>query len=89
MDVEPGMLLEPCLDGGMLVRCIVITDQVQVFVFWCFSIDLAQEFQPFRVAMALLALTDHGAVEGIECGKKCGCAMTFVVMGHRRGAALL
>ena len=39
--------------------------------------------------MTLLALTDHGPVEGIECGKKCGCAMTFVVMGHRRGASFL
>ena len=89
MDVEPGMLLEPGLDGAVFVRSIVVADEVQVFVFRCFPIDLAQELQPFRVAMALLALTDHGAVEGIECGKKCGCAMTFVVMGHRRGAALL
>ena len=89
MHVEPGMLFEPGFDAGVFVRSIVVADQVQRFVFRCFPIDLTQELQPFRVAMALLALTDHGAVEGIECGKKCGCAMTFVVMGHRRGASLL
>ncbi len=76
MNVESGMFLEPCLDGGMLVRSIVVADEVQLFVFRRFPVDLTQELQPFRVAMALLALTDHGAVEGIECGKECCGAMT-------------
>ena len=69
MDVEPGMFLEPGLDGAVFVRSIVVADEVQVFVFRCFPIDLTQELQPFGVAMTLLALTDHGDVEGIERGK--------------------
>ena len=89
MHVEPGMFLEPGFNGGMLVRSIVVADEVQVFVFRCFPVDLAQELQPFGVAMTLLALTDHGDVEGIERGKERRRAMTFVVMGHRRGASLL
>ena len=89
MDVEPGMFFEPCFDAGVFVRGIVVADQVQRFVFRRFPIDLTQELQPLRVAMALLALTDHRAVESIERGKERRRAMTFVVMGHRRGASLL
>ena len=53
MYVEPGMLLEPCLDACVLVRGIVIADQVQVFVFGRFPINLAQELEPSRVATGI------------------------------------
>ena len=42
--VEARMLLQPRLHVGMLVCGIVVGDQVQRFIFRCFSVDFRQEF---------------------------------------------
>ena len=39
--------------------------------------------------MALHVATDDGAVEDVEGGKRCGCAVPLIVVGHGPGAAQL
>lgn len=83
--MKTRVLGQPSLDLGMLVRGVVITNQVQRFVLGRFPLDLAQEFQPLGGAMPSLALANHVAIQDIESGKQCsGTVVTLVVMGHRR-----
>lgn len=44
MNVKSRVPLEPSLYLRMLVRCVVVNDQVQGEVGWCFKIDLLEEF---------------------------------------------
>ena len=46
MHMETGMLLEPTQDLRVLVRRIVIDDQVQRQIFGGFLVDVFEEFQP-------------------------------------------
>ena len=50
------MFLQPLLHIGMLVRGIVVDDQMQRFILGCFAVNFLQKLQPFDVAMPLLAL---------------------------------
>ena len=54
---------------GMLVRGIVVCDQVQRFILGRFAVDSLQEFQPLVMAVALSALGDRCSVQYIERGK--------------------
>jgi hypothetical protein len=49
------VFFKPCLHVRMLVRGVVVADQVQCLALGRFAIDLAQKAQPLGVAMALLA----------------------------------
>ena len=42
MDVEAGVFLQPLLDLGMLVGGVIVTDQMQGFIFRRFPVDLAR-----------------------------------------------
>ena len=88
MHMKARMSGKPGLHLGMLVCGIVITDEMKLFVFWCFAVDLAEERQPLRMAVALLALADDLTVQHAQGGKQ-GCgAVTLVIMGHRAHPAL-
>ncbi len=89
MDVKARMLLQPRLDLGMLVRGVVVADQVQLLVLGRLAVDLAQEVEPFDMAMALRATGNHGAVQRTHRGKQRGRAVALVVVGHRLRPALL
>ena len=78
--VEPRMLGQPCLHDWMLVRGVVVGDQVQRFVLGRLAIDLAQELQPLGVTMALLALSDDLTVQHVERGEQRGRAVALVVV---------
>ena len=56
VDVEARIFLLSLPNLGMLMRGIVVTDQMQFLVPGCLCVDLAQEPQPLGVAVALLAL---------------------------------
>ena len=57
------------MQARMFVRGVVIGDQMQRFVFGRLAIDLAQQFEPFDVAVTLLALGNDLPVQHVECGK--------------------
>ena len=58
MDMETWMVPQPRLDRGMLVRRVVVADQMQGFVLGCFTINLAQKVEPFGMLVALGAAGD-------------------------------
>ena len=51
MHMKPRMFLQPLLDVGMLVRCMVVADQMQYFILGCFPVNLTQEIEPFAVVV--------------------------------------
>ena len=63
MDGEARMFFEPFFDLGMLVRGVIVADQVQLFSFRRLTVDLAQECQPFGVAVALVTTGDDRTVQ--------------------------
>ena len=74
MHMEPRVRGQPLLDLRMLVRGVVVADQMKGLVLRRFPVDLAQEIKPLAMTMALLAARDDRAVEGIHRGKQGGGA---------------
>ena len=58
VNVETFVSLEPSLHLRMLVRRVVVHDQVQVEFRWCFPVDFLQELQPFLVSVLRHAFGD-------------------------------
>jgi hypothetical protein len=80
MEMEPGMPLEPGADLGMLVRRIIVDDQVEFPPGWGFSVDLIEEADEFLMPMARHALADHLALQDVECGEQRRRAVALVIM---------
>lgn len=89
MHDEAGMLSQPFLDLGMLMRGVVVGDQMQRLILGRLAVDLFQELQPLGAGMSLLALTDDLSIEHVERGEQCDCAIALVVVGHGACASLL
>ena len=53
----------------MLVRGVVVGDQMQRLALGRLAVDLAQELQPLGVRMALLSLADDLSIEHVERGE--------------------
>jgi hypothetical protein len=83
------MFLQPLPDLGVLVSGVIVTDQMQGFVFGCFPVDLTQKRQPFAVPMMGLTLGNDLAVQNIQRSEQCGSTVAFVIMSHGRGAPFL
>lgn len=69
MHMKPRMALEPPLHLGVLMRRIIIGDEMQGFVLWRLGINHPQEGQPLRVAMARETRGDHFPFHNIQ-GRK-------------------
>ena len=69
MQVKSLMPLDPVLNLGMLVRAIVVHDQMQVHPFRSVSVHLPEKFQKFFVPMTIKARADYGAIQHIERGE--------------------
>ena len=54
VEVEAGVALEPSLDLGVLVRCVVVDDEMQIEQFGGVAVDGAQEAQEFLMAWRLM-----------------------------------
>ena len=79
--MEARIPLEPGLDARVLVRPIVIHDQVQIQPGWRISIDVLQEANKFLMAMAGHAIPNDLAIEHAERGKQGRCAIAYIVVG--------
>src|SRR4030081_2068992 len=66
VQVKSLMSYNPLLDLRMLVRGIVIDDQMQVHAGGSISVHLAEKLQKFLVPMPIKARANHGAIEHIE-----------------------
>ena len=74
MDAIARMAREPGFDLGMLMRRVVVSDQVQFKVGRNVSIEMLQKAQEFLVAMARLALGDDPPVDDVERREERGSA---------------
>src|SRR5437016_1983161 len=54
VDMEPWMALQPALNGGMLMRRVVVHDQMQLLAVGCGIVIEAQEAKPFLMPVTLL-----------------------------------
>src|ERR1700739_5059926 len=89
MHVKSRVPGQPCFHLGVLVGCIVVSDQMQLLVLKRVAIDLAQEAQPLLVTMFRLALANDSPIERVHRGKQRRHTMALIVMGPRLSAASL
>ena len=59
VQVKARMTREPGFDSGMLVRAVVIDDQVHVEIPGNFALDVTQESEELLMSVARLALGNH------------------------------
>ena len=69
--MEAAVFSKPTLDTRMLVRGVVVADDVDLLVGIDRLIDPTQELQPLLMAMALLAQTIDLAGSRVERRKEC------------------
>ena len=89
MEGEARVSVEPLPHFRMLVGGVVVEDHVHDFSGRHLRLDGVEEADKLLVTMALHAAADDLAFKYIESGEQRRCAMSFVVVGHRAGAALL
>src|SRR5216683_3460428 len=74
---------------GMLVRRVIVDNQMQFPPGRGLTVDLVEETDEFLVPMAGHALADNLAVQHIEGGEQRCCAVALVIVGHRPATAAL
>ena len=82
MHMKSRMPFQPRLHFRMLVRGVVIDDQMQVKLRHRFAINRLEKLDPLLVTMPLLALRNHGAIGHTQRGKQRRRAVPFVVVRH-------
>jgi hypothetical protein len=87
--MEPLVLFQPALHPFLLVRRVVVADQIDLLVGRNSLIDHAQKPQPLLMTVFLLAQAKDLAAGDIQRSEQGGCAVALVVMGHRLAAAFL
>ena len=88
-EVESLLALQPAFHCGVLVRGVVVHDQMNLFVLRSWALDPTQKPQPRFGGLSGQAGSDHAAVECIERRKERRRAVAFVVVRHRLAASLL
>ena len=73
----------------MLVRRIIVDDQMQLPPGWGLAIDLVEKADEFLMPVARHALADDPALQHVERGEQGRRAVPLVVVRHRPAAALL
>ena len=89
VQVKARMAMQPMLDAGMLVRGVVVHDQVQVPFAGRLLIEAFQEADKFLMPVLRHAVTDHGAIERTQGREQSGGAVARVVVRHRAAAPRL
>ncbi len=82
MLMESGMAFEPRFDLRMLMGRVIVHDQMQVQVRRGFLIYQFQKLDPLLIPMAVHARCNDAPLGHLQCSKKGGCAVAFVIMGH-------
>jgi hypothetical protein len=72
VEVESFVAGGPFQHAGMLVRGVVVDDQMQLLVARGLAVNQTQEFQPLLMAVAIHAGGHHGVVEGVQRGEQRG-----------------
>src|ERR1700676_4981909 len=80
VEMEARAAREPSLHFGMLVRAIVVNDQMHIEPRRHAGIEMAQKAQALLMAMAWFALGEHPPVGDVEGGKQCGSSVAVIIM---------
>src|SRR6266567_3213325 len=83
------MLREPFAYLRVLVSGVVVNDRVDRLSLGKVRVDVIEETDELLMPVALHVATNDGAVANVEGSEQGGCAVAFVVVGHRPGAARL
>ncbi len=83
MHVEAFVLLKPRLYFWMLVRGIVVGDQMQLKMLERFAIDLLEKLQPFLMPVLALNGTDQASLKIIQHSEQGCVAMADIVVQLR------
>jgi hypothetical protein len=81
--MEASMPTQPAFHLGMLLRRVVIHDEMHFPIGGRLRVDEPQEAQPFLVPMLAHTGSDHLPVQGVEGRKQRRRAISFVVVRHR------
>src|SRR6266478_5289027 len=87
--MEPWMPFKPGADFGMLVRRVVVDDQMQLPVGRGLAIDFVEKADELLMPMALHALADDLAFQHVECSEQRRRAVALIVMCHRPASTAL
>src|SRR5689334_22572190 len=85
MDVVARPPREPSLDLGMLMRAVVVRNQVNLESGRDIAVKVIKKREKLLGAMARLAHGNHFAIEHVECREQRGGAMAVIVVGHAFG----
>ncbi len=80
VEVKPCVLAHPRFHGRVLVRAVVVEDEMDVLLAGGLAIDLVQEGEELGMRMARVASVDHVALQDIEGGKQRRRPVPRVVM---------
>lgn len=83
MHVEAFVLLKPRPHFGMLVRGVVVDDQMQLKMLGRFAVDLFEKLQPFLMPMLALNATYQFALDIIQRCERGDGAMTDIIVRLR------
>ena len=89
MEMKARVLSEPILHLLLFVSGIIVRDAVDVHPPGRALVNRSQEFEKLLMPMPRHALANHDTFQNIESGEQCGRAITFIIMRHGSGAALL
>ena len=84
--VKPLVTLQPVLNFGVLVRGIVVDDQMQIQFWRRFRINLLQELNPFLMPMPRHAFGNNFPFAQFNGSKQCCGAIAFVLLCVRSSA---
>ena len=84
-----GMPGKPGADFFVLMSGVVVENGVDDFACGDLSLDGVQEADELLMAVALHVLSDHRAIEHVQCGKQRRCAVALIIMGPRPASSLL
>jgi hypothetical protein len=80
VDVEGGSSREPAPDLEVLVRCVVVDDEMEVERLRYRRLNVAQELQELLVTMPTPALGEHATRGDVERGEQCRGPVADVVV---------
>jgi len=78
---------EPTLNLGMLVRSVVVHDQMQVQGRIGGGIDPFEKLDPFLVSMSRHALANYYSLSHVQSREQSSGAMTHVIVGQSAATA--
>jgi hypothetical protein len=80
MQVEPTMPFKPFIRLSVLLRAVVVQDQVQVYLGRSFVIQSSQELEKLLMAMASVTIPDYLSCGYIQGSKQTGRPITNIIV---------